>query len=131
MTVLVRGVRKRCPRCADRGIFRSWFLLKERCPTCDLRFEAEEGGFLGAMTVNYAFAIVVWLVMLGIVLAATVPDVPVIPLLVASLVVLIAVPLWFFPRSKGLWAGVEFLVARSEPDYRSPVVRDRRSRDLE
>ncbi len=83
------------------------------------------------MTVNYAFAIVVWLVMLSIVLAMTVPDVPVVPLLIASLLVLIAVPLWFFPRSKGLWAGVEFLVARSQPDYRSPVVRDRRAIDLE
>ncbi len=105
--------------------------MKERCPRCDLRFEKEEGGFLGAMTVNYGFAVGVWALMLGIVLALTVPDVPVAPLLVASLSVLIAVPLWFFPRSKGVWAGVEFMVARSDPDYRSPIVRDRWSKDLE
>jgi len=39
---------------------------------------------------------------------------------------------WFYPRSKTLWAAIEFLVARSEPGYRSPpLVRDPRTKDLE
>jgi hypothetical protein len=52
-------------------------------------------------------------------------------LLVLSAVVLIGVPLWFYPRSKMIWAAVEFLVLRSEPEYRPPVARDPRRRDLE
>ncbi len=83
------------------------------------------------MTVNYTIALAVWGVMLGVVLAYTVPDVPVPPLIAASIVVLVVVPLWFYPRSKGLWAAVEFLVARGDPDYRTPVRRDPRSRELE
>jgi hypothetical protein len=75
--------------------------------------------------------VLVWLAMLTVVLVFTVPDVPVVPLLIASVVVLVAVPLWFFPRSKGVWAAVEFLVARSAPDYRSPILRDARSKELE
>jgi hypothetical protein len=73
----------------------------------------------------------VWVVMLAVVLMFTVPDVPVAPLLIASVVVLVPIPLWFYPRSKMLWAAIEFLVLRSDPDYRSPVRRDPRAVDLE
>ena len=83
------------------------------------------------MTLNYGIAFTVWLVMLGVVLALTVPDVPVPTLLAASVVVLVGVPLWFYPRSKTTWAAIEFLVARSDPDYLTPVRRDPRARELE
>jgi hypothetical protein len=55
----------------------------------------------------------------------------VVPLLVMSVVVMVLVPLWFYPRSKMIWAAVEFLVARSDPDYREPVARDPRADGLE
>jgi uncharacterized protein (DUF983 family) len=129
--VLVRGLRKRCPRCGHRRIFDGWFRLKTRCPVCDLRFETEEGGFLGAMTVNYAAAIGVWVAIMTVVLAMTVPDVPVAPLLAMSVGVLVGMPLWFYPRSKTIWAAIEFLVARNDPDYRTPRQRDPRARELE
>jgi hypothetical protein len=41
------------------------------------------------------------------------------------------VPLWFYPRSKTIWAAVEFMVLKTDPDYRAPVRRDPRARDLE
>ena len=104
-TVLLRGLRKRCPRCGERRIFRSWLHLIERCPNCDLRFEREQGGFLGAMTINFLVAVVVWVAMFVVVLVFTVPDVPVTPLLIASVVVLVLMPLWFYPRSKTLLGG--------------------------
>jgi uncharacterized protein (DUF983 family) len=130
--VLVRGARKRCPRCGERRIFDGWFTLASRCPTCDLRFEREEGGFLGAMALNYTVAIFFWLIVMAVGIALTVPVVPVAPLLVASIGVLTVVPVWFYPRSKTLWAAVEFLVARSEPGYRSPpLLRDPRTKELE
>ena len=103
----------------------------ERCPNCTLRFEREQGGFLGAMTINFLVSIVAWVAMFVVVLFFTVPDVPVAPLMIASVVVLVAVPLWFYPRSKTIWAAIEFLVARSEPEYRTPVRRDPRTKDLE
>jgi hypothetical protein len=83
------------------------------------------------MTVNFLVAVVAWVALFVAVLVFTVPDVPVGPLLVASVVVLVLMPLWFYPRSKTLWAAIEFLVARSEPEYRSPVRRDPRAKDLE
>ena len=128
---LLRGFRKRCPRCGERDTFVSWFEPRKACPRCELRFAKEEGGFLGAMSLNYVVAIGLWLVVLGVGVAMTVPDVPVVTLLVLSAVVLIGVPLWFYPRSKMIWAAVEFLVLRSEPEYRPPVARDPRRRELE
>jgi uncharacterized protein (DUF983 family) len=124
-------LRRRCPRCGERRIFLTRLQLVERCPRCDLRFERQEGGFLGAMTLNYSIAVVVWIVMLTLTLVFTVPNVPVVPLLIASVAVFVVVPLWFYPRSKTLWAAVEFLIERSDPDYRSPVKRDPRTKDLE
>ena len=131
LRVLLRGLRKRCPRCGERRTFDGFFRLKTRCPVCDLRFEGEEGGFLGAIAINYGVAIGFWLVVMVVCVALTVPVIPVAPLIAMSIGILTAVPVWFYPRSKTLWAAIEFLVARSEPSYRSPRLRDSRERDLE
>ena len=128
---LGRGLRKRCPRCASGGIFSSWFALRAACPRCELRFEKEEGGYLGAMVLNFIVAVGLWVALMAIWLAFTVPDVPVAPLSVASCVLLIVVPLIFYPNSKAIWAAVEFLVLKTDPDYRPPVRRDPRAKGLE
>jgi uncharacterized protein (DUF983 family) len=61
-----------CPRCRAAQIFRrSVFLFPamcEYCPACGLKFEREEGYFLGAMYIGYilalgtiaALAVVLW-----------------------------------------------------------------------
>jgi uncharacterized protein (DUF983 family) len=117
---LVRGLRKRCPRCGERRIFEGWFSLRTLCPRCSLRFEEEEGGFLGAMTINYAVAFGVWIVVLAAVLVVTAPEVPVPGLIGMSVIVLGLVPLWSYPRSKTTWAAIEWLAHRTDPDYRPP-----------
>jgi uncharacterized protein (DUF983 family) len=129
--VFLRGFRKRCPRCGERRVWVSWFHAKSRCPACDLRFEQQEGGWLGAMTINYTVACLFWLVAMGIAMALTVPFIPVMPLIGMSVAILGGMPLWFYPRSKMLWAAVEFLTARSEPGYRTPTARDQRAGSVE
>jgi uncharacterized protein (DUF983 family) len=129
--VLVRGARKRCPRCAERDVWVTWFTAKPLCPTCGLRFETEEGGFLGAMVLNYAFATAFWFAAFAVTLALTVPFIPVVPVIAGSVAILGGVPIWAYPRSKMLWAAIEFLTARSEPEYRTPTARDPQRRGLE
>ena len=128
---VARGARNRGPRCGERDLWVTWFRCKPRCPICDLRFEQEEGGYLGAMVINYSVAFAFWIVMMAIAMALTVPFIPVMPLIGASVVVLGGVPLWFYPRSKMLWAAVEFLTARSEPGYHTPTARDPRAESVE
>src|SRR6266705_7122554 len=56
--LLVWGLCLRCPRCGARSLFRTWFAMHERCAVCGLRFEREQGYFLGAMYINYGATVV-------------------------------------------------------------------------
>jgi len=62
MSVLQSILHQRCPRCRqERSIaarcFRGWLAMHERCPVCNLKFEREQGYFVGAMYVSYMLAI--------------------------------------------------------------------------
>jgi hypothetical protein len=105
--------------------------MRTACPRCEWRFEKEEGGYLGAMVLNYIVAVGLWLVVLVVGLILTLPDVPVLALTLASVAVLLLVTLAFYPRSKTIWAAVEYLVLRAEPGYHPPMHRDPRSRRLD
>ena len=55
---------QRCPRCRigpmfRSSIFRGFPKMNERCPVCDLKFEREQGYFLGAMYISYGLAVVI------------------------------------------------------------------------
>jgi uncharacterized protein (DUF983 family) len=57
-------IHQRCPRCRmgtmfRSSIFRGFPKMNERCPVCDLKFEREEGYFLGAMYISYGLAVMV------------------------------------------------------------------------
>jgi uncharacterized protein (DUF983 family) len=116
LRVLARGLLRRCPRCGAGGLFASWLRIRERCPRCSLPVEREEGGFLGAMTINYAATALVWLALLVVWLAFDLPDVHVLALTVTSLLVAGLFPLAFFPFAKTLWTAVDHLVTRTSPD---------------
>jgi uncharacterized protein (DUF983 family) len=52
-----------CPRCRSGkifrySIFRGFPKMHERCPVCNLKFQREEGYFLGAMYISYGLALV-------------------------------------------------------------------------
>ena len=42
-TVLVRGLRGRCPRCGQAPMFQGWNRLHDRCAVCGLALEARSG----------------------------------------------------------------------------------------
>ena len=70
---MLRGV---CPRCRDGAIYSGNFYLSfpsmnEFCPGCGLRFEREEGYFLGAMCISYALAVPVMGAFLALLWAIT------------------------------------------------------------
>ena len=54
---------QRCPRCRSGrifrySVFRGFPKMHERCPVCHLKFQREEGYFLGAMYISYGLALV-------------------------------------------------------------------------
>ena len=62
--IVARGLTHRCPNCGARGLFTpgSPFRLAEACPACGLRFERDEGSFLGAISLNYGVTVCGFLV---------------------------------------------------------------------
>ncbi len=56
--------RQLCPRCRIGSIFRSSIFrgfpaMNDRCAVCGLKFEREEGYFLGAMIIDYGLGLVI------------------------------------------------------------------------
>jgi uncharacterized protein (DUF983 family) len=56
-------LRQLCPRCRSARIFRKSIFagfpgMQECCPTCGLKFEREQGYFLGAMYISYGLALI-------------------------------------------------------------------------
>ncbi|HYD48740.1 MAG TPA: DUF983 domain-containing protein [Terriglobales bacterium] len=43
-----------CPRCRRGRVFRGRIQMNETCPHCSLKFEREQGYFVGAMYISYA-----------------------------------------------------------------------------
>lgn len=122
---LARGLIRRCPRCGARGLFSGWFKIRTSCPTCGLRLEREEGGFLGAMVIGYVATALVWVTLLVVWLVIDLPDLQVAALTIASIAVAALFPLLFWPFSKTIWAGVDYLVDRTSPDYQDRAAADR------
>jgi uncharacterized protein (DUF983 family) len=43
MKILLRGIRRRCPRCGEGPLFRRGIALLDRCPVCDLLYQRDRG----------------------------------------------------------------------------------------
>ncbi|MGZ0655004.1 DUF983 domain-containing protein [Coraliomargarita sp. W4R53] len=57
--IFSRTLTARCPNCGHFGIFKNWFRLHKRCPSCDMELEKEESGFyFGTTSIGYVMAIV-------------------------------------------------------------------------
>ncbi len=101
-----RALRRRCPRCAAPA-FETYFGLREHCARCGLRFEREEGYWVGALIINTTVAFGTFLLLFVGGIALTWPDVPWGALGVVTVVAMALVPLLFYPLSKTLWMALE------------------------
>lgn len=116
------GLRRRCPRCRERGVFASFFELEPACPRCGLTFEREEGYWVGAMAIDLAVTEGLFgLLFVGGILL-TWPEVPWTLLLVAGLAVNAIVPVVAYPWSKTAWMGLH--LSFSPPAEDSPASGD-------
>ena len=102
-----RGMLRRCPNCGGGRLFRSWFKMAERCPRCGYKFERQEGFAVGAMAINIVVTEGLFAVFFVVALVATMPDPPLVPLLVGGLALNLVVPIAFYPFSKTIWAAAD------------------------
>ena len=106
--VLGRGVRLRCPRCGESRLFTGWFTMPSHCSFCGMRFEREQGYFVGAIYVNYGVTVLIAVAGYFILWITTTLSTAAQLALWIPFVVLF--PLWFFRYSRSLWLALEYLL---------------------
>ena len=95
--------------------------MVKACPRCTLVFEQDEGSRLGSAMVNYAVvgASLVAYIFVGFVV--TLPDPPVLPLLLGAVGVIVVVALVAFPFAKTVWAAIDLVLHGFEPERETPM----------
>lgn len=54
LTLIGRGLKRRCPRCGEGEIFAKWHEVKPNCESCGLELQEREGNCWGFMYVSTA-----------------------------------------------------------------------------
>jgi uncharacterized protein (DUF983 family) len=111
-TVLLRGLRLLCPRCGRTDLFSGWFRMRECCAVCGLRYEREQGYFVGAIYVNYAVTAIV--AVGGVLVLDQMVGLDLPMQLALGIVLSLLVPLGFFRYSRSLWLVLDYLVTRAD-----------------
>jgi uncharacterized protein (DUF983 family) len=105
--LLSRGLRLRCPRCGARTLFKRWLTMHQHCASCHLRFEREQGYFIGAMYMNYALTVVI--TVSGYFALEWLTNVSLAQQLTLWGSVSILTPLALFRHARGLWLSFDYI----------------------
>ena len=77
------------------------------CPNCGLHFEREQGYWAGALAINIVATGGLFTLMFVALLIATIPKVPVAPLLSVLVPIALFGPIVYYPYSKTVWVAVD------------------------
>ncbi len=105
LELVMRAIRLTCPRCGHGPLFRRGFSMTEQCPICALRFEREHGYFVGAIYLNSAATV---LIFLGTWVMLYLADTSLTVQLVVSVMLAVLVPLLFYRHSKSFWLAMDY-----------------------
>ena len=72
-----------------------------------MRFERDEGYFLGAFTVNFGLVLILLAAFIIIGVAVTLPDPPPGKLALMGAALSVVVPIGFYPFSRTFWSAIE------------------------
>lgn len=90
--------------------------MKEHCRRCGLQFEREPGYWVGAVIINTTVIFATFILVFGVMVLATYPEVPWGVVLGVTVAANIAIPIIFYPMSKTLWSALELSWHPLEPD---------------
>ena len=109
LTMLVRGLFRRCARCGGKGAFYTgWIKKSDRCNTCGFKWERNLEGFqLGAAAMNIIMTGGSLLFVMAVGVVATYPEVPTWPLIAIVGSVALIVGIGGFPTSYTVWLAID------------------------
>ncbi len=105
-----RALTRRCPYCGCPDVYDGYFALREWCPRCGVRFEREEGYFLGAYALNLIVAEFLGLGLAIVLIFKT--ELRHLPLFwqeVIAVALAIAFPVLLFPFSRTVWIAMDLM----------------------
>ena len=97
----------RCARCGSGHLFKGYLKMKPDCPRCGLHFEREQGYWAGALAINIVATGGLFTLVFVALLIATIPKVPVAPLLLVLVPIAVLGPIVYYPFSKTVWVAVD------------------------
>ncbi len=107
ISIIWRGLRLRCPRCGVGPLFRGFFSMYPECISCDLKYEREQGYFVGAIYINYAATAIVMIA--GFLWLDRFITLSLAQQLIVWSSFGICFPVFFFRYSRGLWLSLDYI----------------------
>ncbi len=116
MRLTLRNIKKilqcsiglKCPRCCKGSLFKKQFSMFSHCPECELKYEREQGYFIGAMYINYGAT--VFLVFPGYFVTDLIINTPFWFNFCVWGVVSAIFPVFFYRYSKSIWLSFDFIL---------------------
>jgi uncharacterized protein (DUF983 family) len=112
------GLRLKCPRCGVGALYEKPFRMYPDCPHCGLKFEKEQGYFVGAIYVNYAATVL--LAVPGFFVLDAFTNITITQQLSIWIPFSIIFPLLFFHHSRSLWLALDHLLNPAKMLYSVP-----------
>jgi uncharacterized protein (DUF983 family) len=101
------GLRLKCPRCGVGALYAKLFRMHATCAHCGLKFEREQGYFIGAMYINYGAT--VGIAVAGFFLLDAFTGMNINQQLALWVPFAVIFPLLFFRHSRSLWLVLDHL----------------------
>jgi len=113
--ILRAALSLRCPRCGVGKLYAKPFRMFEHCPHCQLKFEREQGYFVGAIYINYAATVAI--AVPGFFLLDAVTTMTIQQQLAVWVPFAVVFPLLFFHHARSLWLALDHFFNPSESLY--------------
>ncbi len=114
--ILIASGCLKCPRCTRGPLFYGLFKMHPECPQCYLKYEREQGFFVGAIYLNYAATVAIMIP--GYFLLYYYTEISLAQQLILWSVFAIFFPLLFFRHSRSLWLGLVYILSPDEEPRR-------------
>ncbi|HTN72355.1 MAG TPA: DUF983 domain-containing protein [Methylomirabilota bacterium] len=118
LKMLGSGLRLKCPRCGIGALYERPFKMYSVCPHCGLKFEREQGYFVGAIYVNYAATVMI--AVPGFFILDAFTNMTINEQLIIWIPFAIIFPLLFFHHSRSLWLALDHFLNPEKSLYTVP-----------
>lgn len=110
LTLLLRGLLRRCPNCGGGSLFSGWLKMARTCPSCRLVLDRRETDyFMGGYTINFLVSEVLIVLGAAMWIVLSWPEVPWRAVTWSLVILMVLAPVAFYPVAKTTWLAVDLI----------------------